>query len=1804
MSGPGAIDDEPPPEPRDGWLLVRIHVPELNVYKCLQFPSERLVWDVKQQVLASLPKELKESFNYGLFAPPANGKAGKFLDEERRLGDYPFNGPVGYLELKYKRRVYKMLTLDERQLKALHTRANLRRFLECINGGHVEKIAKMCAKGLDPNFHCSESGDTPLTVATGAKKPNKLLIALVNGGALLDYRTKDGTTALHRAVEHDSLEAVSTLLELGASPNYRDGRGITPLYISITRKCEAKITESLLHDHATLGIQDSQGWNEVHQVAVIAGNLELAEIIENYKSEDIVPFRGPPRYNPKRRSGIGWLSANGAAGAALLAAAGGGFGGAMVGSNGAANGNNGAGGVGLMLSHQNHQQHLAGHHQQQHMHHQHHQNHHQQLQQQQLPHLHTLQLHGPPSPCPSEHMLGAYSSASSSLSEGSSGHRSHEDDISIVTDKSLGDTSDIISDSSGVGTNSDSAACSIGHPSTTVVCMEPYAGNTVGHIRLQPGDVIEVVGSTDCGLLEGYVRGTNQSGFFPADCVQEVSLRQKHITNVMTASTGMAPQQQQQQHLQQAPAGSSAASYQGSPQLSLCGHSGSSSTLLQQPHQSPSLSVASNGSCQQPLESNGGGASGNGINNRNNNHSVGQYSSATAPRIKKSAYNAPRSVVLHRAKRGFGFILRGAKASSQLMQLRPSERFPALQYLDDVDPGGVADMAGLRPGDFLLTINGEDVSSASHEQVVEMIRSAGALVNLTVVSPQFPHQMQASAQYLPSGARAGSHHLNSGPSTPQSSHRQCATLPRKMTGPGGSGPASSSGGSVRMAPMPPRRDPKTTLSVGRARAKSMVAGLENGGEKEDDLPHTKSNSVESIATPTPTGIQTGPGTPVQLRTASIKARPTSSRITAAELEELFQRQQGEGSAANASRYATMMTSSRFQSGTDSGAATPPASNGSPMRSGPLVYGSVAEMKRKTARSKHGSGTLRGKPVATPTVGPGGAGGGRDLKRFHSTPDLHGPQLHGSASSIWQASGKGHHSQDDVATLHASLQRLNSNQGELKLGGLGAGSATGAGGAVLPPPNHPPPPPPVGQVVKVETRSSVSEYESTISLQQKLKKRAENDAVTSAAIDGVQSSFNPSANAKIYASPQELRNVMAWKLRQAQEKPSQETSAGSQQPVSQYAAPTQMRPAQQQQQQQQQAQQPPTALASHYAAPQVQVQQVQLVQQSPQQSAPQSPPAPPLPQAAPVPAQNGNGNGSTSGAGSAPPIPEPDYSCSESDGEDENSILVARNTKLNEKIALFDVPETSGNSQASGSSSNSGSASISHSLSVEEIQRIRSNLKTSKSSPNGFAKKPEDEKPQEQQQSHQQPQQLLQPGEDECDNSSSGVSSEQEQLALAAGVTLPGGGKPTDTIKKKPSVTIVEEPKTIPDQPSSNTSHTTKPMAKTTISIGGGGSTVPTATLTVKQLVQQQHAPVIQQQQQQLGSKQPVTAASTNKITQQSTINSNVMSPQVLGRIPSHHHQQQSSNPNQKLIATQQQILQQQQQQLAHQQHLQQILKAKAAAAGGASNTAVLVAKHQQKLHKGTSSGHESEMETRSDLEDDDGDLSPSPPAKAFQRHNSLTRKQAAAIAMQRGATRTTAVSLMQLPPPLEADSDGEPSQLTLQRQQAHHPSQTHPHPHQLQQQLQLQQQQQQQPMAAHIVGMLPSGQLVAVASGAVAGVPGVGATAVQQGNNNLQQLCTDNLVLAPPPQFCDCNDAKHAPQPHLPTSQYHPQQQQQQQHQQQQQQQQQLQQQLQQQQMLQMHQRLSGGAGAGAVGTLGRVRIVGAMPKANHHRLH
>ncbi len=65
-----------------------------------------------------------------------------------------------------------------------------------------------------------------------------------------------------------------------------------------------------------------------------------------------------------------------------------------------------------------------------------------------------------------------------------------------------------------------------------------------------------------------------------------------------------------------------------------------------------------------------------------------------------------RKCTLRKGRRGFGFVLRGAKAASPLMDMIPSEKCPGLQYMDDVDEGGVADAAGVKKGDFLLEVSG------------------------------------------------------------------------------------------------------------------------------------------------------------------------------------------------------------------------------------------------------------------------------------------------------------------------------------------------------------------------------------------------------------------------------------------------------------------------------------------------------------------------------------------------------------------------------------------------------------------------------------------------------------------------------------------------------------------------------------------------------------------------------------------------------------------------------------------------------------------------------------------------------------------------------------------------------------------------------------------------------------------------------------------------------------------------------------------------------------------------------------------
>lgn len=100
-------------------------------------------------------------------------------------------------QLKYKKRVYKMLRLDEKALRTMHSKTNLRKFCDAIQQRNAQKMERYCSQGLDPNFHDTH-GETPLTLAAGIPASREVLVQLVGGGAHLDYRNTEGQVRTDR----------------------------------------------------------------------------------------------------------------------------------------------------------------------------------------------------------------------------------------------------------------------------------------------------------------------------------------------------------------------------------------------------------------------------------------------------------------------------------------------------------------------------------------------------------------------------------------------------------------------------------------------------------------------------------------------------------------------------------------------------------------------------------------------------------------------------------------------------------------------------------------------------------------------------------------------------------------------------------------------------------------------------------------------------------------------------------------------------------------------------------------------------------------------------------------------------------------------------------------------------------------------------------------------------------------------------------------------------------------------------------------------------------------------------------------------------------------------------------------------------------------------------------------------------------------------------------------------------------------------------------------------------------------------
>ncbi|MXQ95362.1 hypothetical protein E5288_WYG005117 [Bos mutus] len=841
--------------------------------KCLRLDPAAPVWAAKQRVLCALNHSLQDALNYGLFQPPSRGRAGKFLDEERLLQEYPPNldTPLPYLEFRYKRRVYAQNLIDDKQFAKLHTKANLKKFMEYVQLHSTEKVARLLDKGLDPNFHDPDSGgekqireghglgmartvtsacplnpECPLSLAAQLDDATDLLKVLKNGGAHLDFRTRDGLTAVHCATRQRNAAALTTLLDLGASPDYKDSRGLTPLYHSALGGGDALCCELLLHDHAQLGTTDENGWQEVHQacrfghvqhlehllfygadmgaqnasgntalhicalynqescarvllfrgankdvrnynsqtafqVAIIAGNFELAEVIKTHKDSDVVPFRETPSYAKRRRL----------AGPSALASP-------------------------RPLQRSASDINLKG----------------------------EVQPAASPGPSlrslPHQLLLQRLQEEKDRDRDGDQQNdsgpatgRGSQSKISDPWDGRVGSRAGRRAGRSRTVAPA-SAACP---PSSVSICASlcpPHAHPVLCPsvlfslpcgLRLRPSALTACLASVppvlsigEGGFWEGTVKG--RTGWFPADCVEEVQMRQydaRHETREDRTKR-------------------------------LFRH-----------------------------------------------YTVGSYDSLSAH--SDYVIDDKVAVLQKRDHEGFGFVLRGAKAETPIEEFTPTPAFPALQYLESVDVEGVAWRAGLRTGDFLIEVNGVNVVKVGHKQVVALIRQGGNRLVMKVVSvTRKPEedgarrrvalaQPDLQPRRAPSTMKkfASSRSLNKILAQCDSSSREyeevqavghrwhlrlatprCLLLGRRSKAP-----------LFFAAPPPPKRAPSTTLTL---RSKSMTAELEEL-EKLDEI---LAAAAEPALRPDIADADS--------RAATVKQRPTSRRITPAEISSLFERQ--------------------------------------------------------------------------------------------------------------------------------------------------------------------------------------------------------------------------------------------------------------------------------------------------------------------------------------------------------------------------------------------------------------------------------------------------------------------------------------------------------------------------------------------------------------------------------------------------------------------------------------------------------------------------------------------------------------------------------------------------------------------------------------------------------------------------------------------------------------------------------------------------------------------------------------------------
>jgi hypothetical protein len=200
-----------------------------------------------------------------------------------------------------------------------HAHLGTAAIIEAALNNHTDVIRRLVEGGADPNIR-GYYNHTALTNILGAlhyMSANKSTIqTLIDVGINLDAQTRDGSTALMIAIEHQNNDIVTLLLDAGANPTIQDSHGNSALLdvltydkdnlvkrlleeganpnlanrsgttaIMMAGLTNKDVVQALLDAGADVNVIDAWGKSPLIHVAEFSKNLDILRLILNHTNE-------------------------------------------------------------------------------------------------------------------------------------------------------------------------------------------------------------------------------------------------------------------------------------------------------------------------------------------------------------------------------------------------------------------------------------------------------------------------------------------------------------------------------------------------------------------------------------------------------------------------------------------------------------------------------------------------------------------------------------------------------------------------------------------------------------------------------------------------------------------------------------------------------------------------------------------------------------------------------------------------------------------------------------------------------------------------------------------------------------------------------------------------------------------------------------------------------------------------------------------------------------------------------------------------------------------------------------------------------------------------------------------------------------------------------------------------------------------------------------------------------------------------------------------------------------------------------